>query len=303
MNIARKEYEKNDSEIFMKRCDLHMHTLHSDGTLTPKELVQLAKQKGLACIALTDHDTLNGIEEAQAEGNRIGVEVIAGVEISVKFEPGTMHILGYFIDQNSKKLKEGLVSIQEARRARNPKIIEKLRTVGIDISLEEVERESGGDQVGRPHFARVLVEKGYVKDFEEAFDKYLTKGAPAYVDKRKLTSREAIAMIEGAGGIASLAHPKQLKLDLVPKKLEETIGELRAEGLRGLEVYSSCQSKEEAACYRKIAERLGLFITGGSDFHGANRPQAPLGWMGDGAKIGYETIDQMKKWLLGQKIR
>ncbi|MBI3999565.1 MAG: PHP domain-containing protein [Candidatus Omnitrophica bacterium] len=286
-----------------KRCDLHLHTLHSDGTLSPRELVQLAKQKGLSCIALTDHDTLSGIEEAQAEGNRAGVEVIAGVEISVKFDPGTMHILGYFVDRHSEKLKEGLADVQEARRKRNPMIIEKLNALGIKISLSEVERESGGDQVGRPHFARVLVQKKYVKNFEEAFDKYLAKGAPAYVDKRKLTSREAIEMIEEAGGIASLAHPKQLKLNSVPERFEQTIEQLKSEGLKGLEVYSSCQSKEEAARYRKTAERLGLFVTGGSDFHGANRPQAPLGWMGDGAMIPYETIDQMKKVLLERKIK
>ena len=258
----------------MKRCDLHMHTIHSDGTLTPRALVELAKAKGLVCIALTDHDTLSGIEEAQTAGNRIGIEVIAGVEISVKFEPGTMHMLGYFVDRNSKKLSEGLASIQEARRMRNPKIIELLKSQGIHISLKEVERESGGGQVGRPHFARVLVKKGYVKDSEEAFDKYLAKGAPAYVDKRKLTSREAIEMIEEAGGIASLAHPKQLKLDSKPDQFEETIEQLQSEGLKGLEVYSSCQSQTEAARYRKTAERLGLIITGGSDFHGGNRPRS-----------------------------
>ncbi len=286
-----------------KRCDLHMHTVHSDGTLTPRQLVQLAKQKGLACIALTDHDTLNGIEEAQAEGNRIGVEVIAGVEISVKFEPGTMHILGFFVDRNSKQLQEGLEEIQEARRTRNPMIIEKLEALGIHTSLEEVERESGGDQVGRPHFARVLVKKGYVKDSEEAFNKYLAKGAPAYVDKRKLTSREAIEMIGEAGGIAALAHPKYLKLDSTPARFEEAIKQLQSEGMKGLEVYSSCQSQEEAACYRKVAEQLGLLITGGSDFHGANRPQVSLGWLGDGAMIPYETIDRMKKLILDRKTK
>ena len=286
-----------------KRCDLHMHTIHSDGTLTPTQLVRLAKERGLSCIALTDHDTLSGVEEAQTEGHRAGIEVIAGVEISVKFEPGTMHILGYFVDRNANGIREGLASIQEARRTRNPMIIERLRALGINISLEEVSAESGGDQVGRPHFARVLIKKKYVKNFEEAFDQYLTKGAPAYVDKRKLTSREAIAMIEEAGGIASLAHPKQLKLDSKPDRFEEVIEQLKQEGLGGLEVYSSCQSKDEAQRYLKTAERLNLLVTGGSDFHGANRPEAPLGWMGDGAMIPYETIDQMKQILLDRKIK
>ncbi|OGW85068.1 MAG: hypothetical protein A3C35_04425 [Omnitrophica bacterium RIFCSPHIGHO2_02_FULL_46_11] len=285
----------------VKRCDLHMHTVHSDGTLTPSELVQLAKKSGLACIALTDHDTLSGIEEAQAEGNRIGVEVIAGVEISVICEPGTMHILGFFVDRNSKKLKEELAEIQETRRIRNPVIIEKLQALGMDITLKEVEQESGGGQVGRPHFARALVKKGHVKNSEEAFDKYLTKGAPAYVDKRKLTSRDAIKMIEESGGVAALAHPKQLKLDHEPDQFERVIEQLKSEGMKGLEVYSSCQSKDEAARYRKTAERLGLLITGGSDFHGSNKPEVKLGWMGDGAMIPYETIDRMKKMILDRK--
>jgi len=284
-----------------KYCDLHMHTIHSDGTLTPRALVNLAKQKGLACVALTDHDTLSGVEEAQEEGNRIGIEVISGVEISVKFEPGTMHILGFFVDRNSKALHDGLALIQDARRARNPMIVEKLRAQGVEISLEEVKRESGGDQIGRPHFARVLVKKRFVKDFEEAFNKYLAKGAPAYVDKRKLTSREALSMIEEAGGLAALAHPKYLKLDSEPDQFEKTIERLKQEGMKGLEVYSSCQSRAEAARYRKTAERLGLVITGGSDFHGANRPQVSLGWLGDGVKLSYETVDQMKKLLLDQK--
>ena len=285
----------------LKRCDLHMHTVHSDGTLTSAELVRLAKKTGLACIALTDHDTLSGIEEAQDEGKLAGVEVISGVEISVICEPGTMHILGFFVDRNSKQLQEGLAGIQAARRMRNPQIIQKLQALGIDITLEEVKRASGGGQVGRPHFARVLVEKGCVRNSEEAFHKYLTKGAPAYVDKRKMTSREAMEMIENAGGIAALAHPKQLKLDDTPERFEEAVEQLKSEGMKGIEVYSSCQSKEEAACYRKTAERLGLLMTGGSDFHGANKPEVTLGWMGEGAEIPYETVDRMKKMILDRK--
>lgn len=286
-----------------RRCDLHMHTVHSDGTLTSTELVELAKRQGLSCIALTDHDTLSGVEEAQATGSRVGVEVIAGVEISAVCDPGTMHILGYFIDPKSKQLQEKLEEIQEARRQRNPMIIEKLRAIGIDITLKEVEAESGGDQVGRPHFARVLVQKGYVKNFEEAFEKYLTKGAPGYVDKRKLSSRDSIEMIEEAGGIASLAHPKTLKLNLTPAEFEKTLEQLKSEGLKGLEVYSSCQNKEEAASFKKLADRLGFFVTGGSDFHGANKPDISLGWMGDGAFIPYDTIDGMKKLLLDRKVK
>jgi predicted metal-dependent phosphoesterase TrpH len=263
----------------------------------------LAEKAGLSCVALTDHDTLDGVSEAQAEGNRIGVEVISGIEISVQFNPGTMHILGYFVDPKSAGIREKLREVQEARRLRNPMIVEKLRAFGIRITLEEVEAESGGHQVGRPHFARVLAKKGCVKNFDEAFDRYLAKGKPAYVDKRKLTSKEAVEMIEEAGGIASLAHPKQLKLDSSPDQFERTVESLRKEGLKGIEVYSSCQSQEEAAKYLKTANRLGLLVTGGSDFHGANKPNVKLGWMGNGASIPYETIDQMKEMLLARKKR
>lgn len=275
------------------KVDLHMHTIHSDGTLTPTELVTRAKSRELSCIALTDHDTVSGVREAQSAGKKHGVEVIAGVEVSVIFEPGTMHVLGYFIDIENKKLLKGLESIQEARRQRNPKIIECLNQLGMDITLEEVEKASGGDQVGRPHFAKVMVAKGYVKSPEEAFKKYLGKGCPAYIDKRKVTSKEAIQMIREAGGVASLAHPKQLK---VPQGevFEVEIKKLADEGLSGVEVYSSCQSPAEAAYYKKIANRFGLTVTGGSDFHGGNKPDVELGLMGEGAVLYYDTIEELR---------
>ncbi len=286
----------------MKRCDLHMHSTHSDGTVPPRELVQLAKEAGLACIALTDHDTLDGVREAQEEGRRLGVEVIPGVEISVKFEPGTLHILGYFVDLNSKELAAGLEKVQQARKERNPKIIELLRTSGVEITLEEVERESNGGQIGRPHFARVLIRKGYAKDSKEAFQKYLSKGASAYVDKRNLTSQEALDLINRSGGVASIAHPKQMKLDETPSQLEAEVKRLKTEGMLGIEAYSSCQSREEASVYRALAERLGLLVTGGSDFHGSNKPNIRLGQMGQGAAIPYETVDQMRKIILDRKL-
>ena len=286
-----------------RRCDLHTHTTHSDGTLTPTELVELARARGISCLAVTDHDTLSGIEEAQDAGNRLGLEVISGIEISVMFEPGTLHILGYFVDRNSAKIRECLAQLQEARSRRNPRIVERLRADGLDISLHEVEAEAGGGQIGRPHFAQVMVKKGYVKDADEAFQKYLARGASAYVDKRTLASRAAIQMIEESGGIAVLAHPKQLQLDSDPKRFEDEIRRLVSEGLKGIEVYSSCQSKKEAARYRKTAVELNLLMTGGSDFHGAVRPAVQLGWMGDGVTIPYETVDQMKHIILERKLR
>lgn len=287
----------------IRRCDLHTHTTCSDGTLTPSELVELARVQDISCIAVTDHDTLDGIEEAQDAGNRLGVEVIAGIEMSVLFEPGTLHILGYFIDRNSEKMKAGLAELQAARSRRNPKIIERLRATGLEISLAEVEAESGGGQIGRPHFAQVLVKKGYVRNVDEAFEKYLARGASAYVDKRTVASHGAIQMIEEAGGIAVLAHPKQLGLDSQPKRFEAEIKRLASEGLKGIEVYSSCQSRSESARYRKIAGELDLLMTGGSDFHGEARKGVQLGWMGDGVAIPYETVDQMKRIILERKLK
>jgi predicted metal-dependent phosphoesterase TrpH len=205
-----------------------------------------------------------------------------------------MHILGYFVDPENQDLLEGLRPIQEARQKRNPMIIERLKALGMKITLEEVEKVSGGDQVGRPHFARVMVEKGYVKNFEEAFSKYLTRGGPAYVNKRTVESGEAISMIRRSGGVSVLAHPKQLK---VPhgKIFESEIAKLVDQGLAGLEVYSSCQSQEEASYYRDVANRFDLVVTGGSDFHGGNKATIELGWMGDGVNLFYDTVESLRE--------
>jgi len=282
----------------MNQVDLHMHTNHSDGTLRPRELVRHAKEKGLTCISVTDHDTMSSFDECADEAKKIGVELIPGIEISAQFEPGTLHILGYFLDPKQSELQSTLASIQKARFERNPQIIEKLNQLGISITLAEVEAESGGKQVGRPHFARVLFKKGVVKSMEEAFDKYLGKGKPAYIDKRRLSSRESIQKVRKAGGIAVIAHPKQMKLD--EKSLEKEFERLAAEGLGGIEAYNSCQSAQEAGLYKLIAKRFNLFVTGGSDFHGANKPDVQLGSLGNGAVLGYEVIQQMKS-SLGRK--
>ncbi len=286
-----------------RRCDFHTHTTHSDGTYTPAEVVRLAEKAQISCLAITDHDTVSGVAEAQTEGGHRGIEVISGVEISVQHEPGTLHMLGYFLNCRSNSLLKRMEEIQTARRQRNPKMIEKLNSLGIAITLEEVAQESGGEQVGRPHFAQVMVRKGYVKNFDEAFDKYLTKGGPAYVAKQRLTSAEAIQMIHEPGGLSVLAHPKQLRLDAQPEELDRLIERLKSEGLNGIEAYSSCQSKAEAERYKKIAKRFDLVVTGGSDFHGTNRPDIPLGWVGNGIHLSYEMADQMKKILLDRKMK
>ncbi len=283
----------------MKLVDFHMHTTHSDGTLTPTELLRQCKEKNLACVSVTDHDTLSSFEEAESEAKRLGIELIPGVEISAVFEPGTLHILGYFLDRKNRELMACLESIQEARRSRNPQIVEKLQCEGVDISLEEVTEEAFAGagalhekQIGRPHFAKVLVKKGVVKSIQEAFNQYLGKGRPAYVDKRRVTSKEAIRIIQAAGGVASVAHPKQMRLE--EAALEKEIACFKEEGLGGIEVYNSCQHFKENELYLKLAGRFDLVATGGSDFHGANKPGVKLGFLGENVHLGYEMVDKLR---------
>ena len=273
--------------------DLHMHTTHSDGSYTPRDLIRYAKKKGLDCISVTDHDTMSSFEECSDEAKKQGIELVPGIEISAQFEPGTLHILGYFLDRNHPGLRTTLEEIQKARRERNPEIVKKLNELGIPVTYEEVQAESGGKQIGRPHFAKVLLKKGAVSSLEEAFDRFLGKGKPAYFDKRRLGSAESIRSIRAAGGVAVIAHPKQMKLD--EEDLAKELERLVDEGLGGLEVYNSCQNREEAALYKRLAKRFNLFVTGGSDFHGANKPDVDLGWLGDGVTLGYEVIEAMRE--------
>ena len=279
----------------MNAVDLHMHTTHSDGTFLPRDLVRHAKEKKLKCISVTDHDTMSSYEECADEAKKQKIELIPGIEISAQFDPGTLHILGFFLNPKDPELGVVLEDIQKARRERNPEIIKKLNALGIDITLQEVEAVSGKKQVGRPHFAKVLVEKGAVGSADEAFRKYLAKGKPAYMDKRRLSPADSIRAIRKAGGIAVVAHPKQMRLE--EKELIAEFENLADQGLGGIEAYNSCQNRTEAELYKKIAKRFHLIVTGGSDFHGANKPGVELGGLGGGAELDYEVIGKMKESL------
>ena len=284
----------------MRLVDFHMHTTNSDGSYTPVQLIGYCKEKNLSCVAVTDHDTMSSLEECKGEADRLGIEFVPGVEISAQFEPGTLHILGFFLDKNHTGLQQAFATVQRARRERNPLIVKKLNAARVDITLEDVIEEAYGQkevppgkQLGRPHFARVLIKKGYAKDNTEAFEKYLSKGKPAYVDKRRLSSAEAIRLIREAGGIASVAHPKQMKLD--EESLEREIAKLVDQGLDAIEVYNSCQNKRDNLTYKRVAKRFGLVETGGSDFHGANKPGVDLGHVGDGVSLGYEMVEALRE--------
>lgn len=274
--------------------DLHVHTTASDGTLTPTEVVAYAKSKNLQAIAITDHDTIDGIKEAIAAAERMNFKIIPGVEISVDYKGKEMHILGYLMDIDSEVLKESLEQLQQYRRERNPKIIRKLQEAGLKITLEEVGAEAGGTVIGRPHFAAVIVKKGFVRDKQEAFDKYLANGKPGYVKKERLTPREGIELILAAGGIPVLAHPKYLQ-DQGYAQLDSLLEQLKGYGLKGVEVLYTSHEPDEVKNYLRLANKHGLLITGGTDFHGANKPEIDLGEGTGRLRVPYILVRKMEK--------
>lgn len=278
----------------MKFIDMHTHTTASDGSMTPAGIVEYAKAEGLSAIAITDHDTMNGIQEAKNVGAAIGIEVIPGVEIGVEFQP-EMHMLGYFFNEDYESLQKVLNRLRENREERNPKIIKKLNELGFDISYEEVVKAANGSVVGRPHIAKVLMDKGYVESIADAFDKYLASGKPAYFKKDKLTPKEGIEEIVKAGGLPVLAHPMYLNKDL--NELCELLTELKNYGLAGVEVYYSQQNDELIKEYEKLANRLGLCMTGGSDFHGRFKPDVKLGFAYGEKRIPYELLEKLRSQM------
>ena len=255
--------------------DLHVHTSFSDGSMTPAEVISIAAESGAAAIAITDHDTVAGLDEGSDAAVGAGIEFIAGVEISAEYSPGAMHILGYFIDWKSCSLLASLEELRGARERRNPGIAERLRELGFNVTYEEVTSIAGTEQVGRPHFARLLYEKGYVSSVQEGFDKYLAKGAKAYVDKARLSPSDSIRVIHGAGGIAALAHPYQLG-ELSSDDLHTVVRDLMGKGLDGIEAYYSRHSESQQIIYLEMARKYGLVITGGSDFHGRFKPDIAI---------------------------
>ncbi len=277
----------------MGYVDLHLHTTASDGVMRPSDIVRYAKIKGLQAIAITDHDTIEGLEEGLKEGERLNFEVIPGVEISAEYPKGSMHILGYFLDIYNPLLNERLKYLQKVRAERNPKIVERLNSLGLKLDYEEVVKASGGGQVGRPHFAQVLVEKGYVKNFQEAFERFLKKGAPAYVEKLRFTPGEALHFIHEANGVAVLAHPNTLSIHGY-NELEELILKLIDMGLKGLEVYYPEHSFIEVAQYKALAERHSLLITGGTDFHGIEGNDLEIGIGRGDMRLPYSMVEGLK---------
>jgi 3',5'-nucleoside bisphosphate phosphatase len=277
--------------------DLHTHSTASDGSFPPREVIRLARERGLRAIALTDHDTIDGLFEAMAAGEEFGIEVIPGVEISAEHSQGSMHILGYFLDYQSGLLARRLGVLKQARLDRNPQIIAKLNKLGIPLTLEQVAAISGGGQMGRPHIAQALYRSGQVRSLQEAFDKYLGNHGQAYVNKFRFPPDEAIAMIREARGVPVLAHPFTLGL-AAADTLRPRLLELKRLGLAGLECYYPEHSPGQQAMYLALARELGLLITGGSDFHGANKPEVHLGRINCQSFLVYDLVAAIKQWRL-----
>jgi predicted metal-dependent phosphoesterase TrpH len=279
-----------------QKFDLHSHTTVSDGTLTPEELVEKAVAESFQSIAITDHDNIGGIKRAQKAAENSDLEIIPGVEISVEYGPGTMHMCGYFLDTDNEYLNDRLNFVQEARRQRNPKIVQKLKDAGFEITMAEIENVAGSKQIGRPHFATVMFEKGYVKSKQEAFDEYLDKSAPCYVNKERLSLEDSVEAIKTAGGIPVLAHPISLKLNN-EREYRNMFVHLKQMGVMGIEAFTSRQTDEENEMFYQMAKDLNLLTTGGSDFHGANKPNVKLGHFGANVSIDFPMLIKKMKAL------
>lgn len=285
--------------------DLHTHTYESDGTYSPQELVEAAVGIHLEALGISDHDTFAGYDAAVPLAEAAGLELVCGIELSTKLsidgcrKSRSVHMLGYFLDAPAApEFRAWLARLPQSRRERNARLAERLQSLGVSITLAEVER-LGRSLTGRPHFARVLLHKGYVATLQEAFDRYLAEGAEAYVEREEPDIAEGIGRIVKAGGLASLAHPVRL-FSGDREAFENMLASMREMGLGAIEATHSDHAPEDVQFYLELARRYGLAITGGSDFHGANKPAIRLGTGINGnVCVGRELLDDLR----GLKIR
>lgn len=284
------------------KIDLHIHSNASDGTFSPTDILSTARAMQLAAIAITDHDTLDGAKEAQRSGIAPSVEFLTGVEISAASPPSiapaasSLHILGYGIDLENSELNQTLAILQQARKDRNPAILARLGELGMPIDPDEIHQLVGDGQIGRPHIARVMVNKGFAADINDAFDRYLGHGKPAYVEKFRISCRKAIEIIRLAGGLPVLAHPYLLGLSDV-RRLDQLLRELGQMGLQGLEVYYPEHPAEFVPQYEKLARKHNLLLTGGTDFHGGLNPQVQMGIGTGNFHVSYRLYEKLLQRL------
>jgi hypothetical protein len=255
--------------------DLHTHSTVSDGSDPPGRIPELAAAAGCSAVALTDHDRLDGLAEARARAEALGVDLVPGCEVSCEWAPGTLHVLVYFVEPGEGPLQEELARLQADRAERNRQMIDRLSAAGLPVTLDELDAEAGGMGAGRPHMASILVRKGVVGSVQEAFDRYLARGKPGYVSKSRLSPRTVAEEARRSGGVAVLAHPLSLQLD--EPGLDSAVAELADAGLAGLEARYGRYSPDERAGLADLARRHGLVATGGSDYHGTYKPDLAVG--------------------------
>ncbi|MBQ9468847.1 MAG: PHP domain-containing protein [Clostridia bacterium] len=278
-----------------RRIDLHTHSMISDGSMTPEELIDHASDAGLAAIALTDHDTVGGLDRAEARAQRRGIEFVPGVEISTEYKT-QIHVLGYYIDRSSPYLNDAFSTMQEERKRTHERYLEVLNAAGLKMTDEEVRAVSGDAGIGRAHYARVMMDKGYVQSVKEAFDRYLHVGAPCYVKRDVMHAFDAIGLIHKAGGLAFFAHPHQTGLN--DREIFELMTELKEHKLDGVEGYYSEYTPEMGEKFRKMASELGLLLSGGSDFHAKMKPHIEIGrGINNNLFVDYSVLEKIKKRL------
>lgn len=274
--------------------DLHTHTTESDGTYSPQALVEAAVAAGLEALAITDHDALSGYDEALPSAQRLGLDLVCGIELSTKLDGHTVHLLAYFLKgPPSLAFTDWLTHMQESRRDRNRRLALRLQDLGLDVTLEEVEAV-GRRMTGRPHFAQVMLRKGYVRNLQAAFDDYLDESAKGYVDRREPELMEAVERVVEGGGVASIAHP--VRIGGRPREaMHALMGELKERGMQAIEVYHSDHGPAEVELFGSIARNLGLKETGGSDFHGDVKPSIKLGTGPGHLRIPRSVLDQLRE--------
>jgi predicted metal-dependent phosphoesterase TrpH len=274
----------------MKFADLHLHTQFSDGTFTPEELVLRAQKQGLACIALTDHDTVEGCERAAAACAAVNMEFISGSELTAEHEDTEVHVLGYFLDTKNQVLLKRIGEFQAVRQNRINEMCAALNKQGIPLKAEAVFALANCKSPGRPHVARALVKEKLISNLDEAFERYLKKGRPAWVPKTKMSALESVELIHQAGGLAVMAHPGLNRTD-------EIIPDLVAAGLDGIECFHTKHSTVMSERYLEIAEKYNLLVTGGSDCHGFSKKQPLIGTV----KLPYDHVERLKAKIAAKK--
>jgi 3',5'-nucleoside bisphosphate phosphatase len=281
------------------RADLHAHSTASDGSDPPERLVELAIEGGLACLALTDHDTQEGVPTALEAASGTGLELIPGVELSLNSEYGAMHLIVLWLPTGPGALQDRLGELQAGRESRNLEIVERLNELGMPVTLAEVEKEAGGGSVGRPHIAAVMLERGYVPDIRTAFDLWLGAGKPAYVGRRRLDPPEGITLARESGGVPVLAHPHTLGITTA-SEMADLLTRLKRLGLVGLEALYSSYYRHVREGYADLARRFGLVPSGGSDYHGTYKPGMQLGSGYGDLEVPVSVVDELRQHAVTQ---